>query len=244
MGWRRALRPKSGPRDEPRHAGRRRFRSVARENGGGMDRGARCKRHPVRPHQLGVAGALRSAHRRARDGAHRASPYGRRSEDAGRTVSLERHARFGAPRPADARPAYRAGAARCAQPFRCAHRRAARGEGHMITGLSHVSIVVPDLDAAAARLKTVYGLSIGEVKVNEEQGVRLAYAELGNARIELMEPSRPGSPVARFLERNPQGGIHHFALSVDSVDGTVRAIPAAGVRAVAEGKGPPYVHGE
>ena len=56
----------------------------------------------------------------------------------------------------------------------------------MISGLSHVSIVVPDLAAAARRLRDMYGLVIGEAKVNEEQGVRLAYVELGNARIELM----------------------------------------------------------
>ena len=114
----------------------------------------------------------------------------------------------------------------------------------MITGFSHVSIVVPNLDTAAARLKSVYGLSIGEVKVNEEQGVRLAYAELGNARIELMEPSRPDSPVAKFLERNPKGGIHHFCLGVDSVDATAQAIAADGVRVLGQGKQQLNVHGE
>ena len=114
----------------------------------------------------------------------------------------------------------------------------------MITGLSHVSIVVPDLDAAAARLQAVYGLEVGAAKVNEEQGVRLAYAELGNARIELMEPSRPGSPVAKFLERNPKGGIHHFCLSVENVDATARAIGAQGVRVLGEGKAQLNVHGE
>ena len=114
----------------------------------------------------------------------------------------------------------------------------------MITGLSHVSIVVPDLAAAAARLKKVYGLTVGETKVNEEQGVRLAYAELGNARIELMEPSRPDSPVAKFLERNPRGGIHHFCLGVDSVEATAQAISAEGVRVLGEGKSQLNVHGE
>lgn len=114
----------------------------------------------------------------------------------------------------------------------------------MITGLSHVSIVVPDLEAAAARLKQVFGLEVGEAKLNEEQGVRLAYAELGNARIELMEPSRPGSPLARFLERNPKGGIHHFCVSVDSVDATAQAIAAQGVRVLGEGKAQSNVHGE
>ena len=114
----------------------------------------------------------------------------------------------------------------------------------MITGLSHVSLVVPDLDAARERLKQVYGLTLGEPQVNEQQGVRLAYVELPNARIELMEPSRPDSPIAKFLERNPKGGIHHFCLAVDSVDATAEAIAARGVRVLGEGKPQRNVHGE
>lgn len=114
----------------------------------------------------------------------------------------------------------------------------------MITGLSHVSIVVPDLDAAAARLRQLYGLAVGEPKVNEEQGVRLAYADLGNARIELMEPSRSGSPVAKFLERNPKGGIHHFCLAVDSVEATAQAITDHGARVLGDGAAQLNVHGE
>lgn len=114
----------------------------------------------------------------------------------------------------------------------------------MITGLSHVSIVVPSLDAAAKRLKEVYGLTLGEAHLNEQQGVRLAYAELGNARIELMEPARPGSPVSKFLERNPNGGIHHFCLSVDSVEATARDIGDKGARVLGDGKLQKNVHGE
>ena len=113
----------------------------------------------------------------------------------------------------------------------------------MITGLSHVSIVVPSLVKAAARLKDVYGLDIGEPKVNEQQGVRLAYVELGNARIELMEPSRPDSPVAKFLERHPHGGIHHFSLSVDDVEATTREIAGRGARVLGDGR-QQNVHGE
>ena len=73
----------------------------------------------------------------------------------------------------------------------------------MITGLNHVSIVVPDIAAAARQLSEKYGLAVGPRMENAEQGVRLAYVELGAARIELIEPSRPDSPVAKFLERNP-----------------------------------------
>ncbi|MBX9810063.1 MAG: methylmalonyl-CoA epimerase [Burkholderiales bacterium] len=114
----------------------------------------------------------------------------------------------------------------------------------MITGLSHVSIVVPDLRAAAQRLGEVYGLTLGETKVNEQQGVRLAYVELGNARIELMEPARPDSPVSKFLERNPAGGIHHFCLEVDNVEAATKAIGEKGVRVLGEGRPQRNVHGQ
>jgi methylmalonyl-CoA/ethylmalonyl-CoA epimerase len=105
----------------------------------------------------------------------------------------------------------------------------------MFTGFSHVSIVVPDLEAAARQLKDVYGLEVGERKVNVEQGVRLAYVDLGNAKIELMEPSRPDSPVAKFLERNPRGGIHHLSLNVDNVEATGRALGGKGVDLLGDG---------
>ncbi len=113
----------------------------------------------------------------------------------------------------------------------------------MITGLSHVSIVVPSLEAATRELESKYGLKIGAIKVNAEQGVRLACVGLGNARIELMEPSRADSPVAKFLERNPQGGIHHFCLNVDDVAATSGAITAKGARVLGDGT-QKNVHGE
>jgi len=114
----------------------------------------------------------------------------------------------------------------------------------VITGLSHVSIVVPDLAAALEKLRKMYGLAGGGIKVNEEQGVRMAYIDLGNAKIELMEPSRPDSPVAKFLERNPKGGIHHFCLGVDSVEQTTNELTAAGAQVLGAGKVQLNVHGE
>jgi methylmalonyl-CoA/ethylmalonyl-CoA epimerase len=106
----------------------------------------------------------------------------------------------------------------------------------MITGFSHVSIVVPDLAAAAQQLKDTYGLQVGAPRVNEQQGVRLAYVELGNARIELMEPARADSPVAKFLERNPGGGIHHFCLEVDSVARAKTELANKGARVLGSGE--------
>jgi methylmalonyl-CoA/ethylmalonyl-CoA epimerase len=103
----------------------------------------------------------------------------------------------------------------------------------MITGFNHVSIVVPNLQAAIERLQSVYGLSAGEPKVNEQQGVRLVWVDLGNASLELMEPSRPDSPIAKFLQRNPTGGIHHLS-----------ALAAHGTRALGDGKPQFNVHGD
>ena len=114
----------------------------------------------------------------------------------------------------------------------------------MITSLSHVSIVVPDLAAALEKLRATYGLTAGTIKVNEEQGVRMTYIDLGNAKIELMEPSRPDSPVAKFLERNPRGGIHHFCLGVDNVEQTTNELTAAGAQVLGGGKVQLNVHGE
>lgn len=114
----------------------------------------------------------------------------------------------------------------------------------MITGLNHVSIVVPDLAAATARLESVYGLKAGKPQVNEEQGVRLVWIELPNAKLELMQPTRPDSPVARFLERNPQGGIHHFCLNVDDLGSTLGMLARHEVKALGGGKEQRSVHGD
>lgn len=114
----------------------------------------------------------------------------------------------------------------------------------MITGLSHVSIAVPSLEVAAKRLKDLYGLEAGAAKVNEQQGVRLAYVELPNARVELMEPLRPDSPISRFLERNPQGGIHHFCLNVDDVNATAAGLGKRGARVLGDGAPQKNVRGQ
>lgn len=114
----------------------------------------------------------------------------------------------------------------------------------MFSGLSHVSIVVPDLEVAIRALGEKYGLIVGARVVNAEQGVRLAYVDLGNARIELMEPSRPDSPVAKFLERNPKGGIHHFSMHVRDMDAATEALAGKGVRVLGDDNPKMNVAGE
>jgi methylmalonyl-CoA/ethylmalonyl-CoA epimerase len=114
----------------------------------------------------------------------------------------------------------------------------------MINSLTHISIVVPDIEAAARQLRERYGLEVGARMVNAEQGVRLAYVALGGAKIELMEPTRGDSPVAKFLERNPKGGIHHFCLGVDDVAKAAQEFTGKGVRMLGDGKPQHNVAGE
>jgi methylmalonyl-CoA/ethylmalonyl-CoA epimerase len=111
-------------------------------------------------------------------------------------------------------------------------------------GFNHVSIAVPDIEAAKRMLAERYGLAAGETMSNEQQGVRLAYVDLGNAKIELIEPSRPDSPISKFLERNPRGGIHHFCLGVDDVAATAHALREKSVRILGDGRAQANVAGQ
>lgn len=110
-----------------------------------------------------------------------------------------------------------------------------------VTGLSHVAIAVPDIAAAAVALEQKLGVKAGKVYENAEQMVRLAYVDLGNARIELIAPLGPDAPLNKFLEANPGGGLHHVAFNVGDVAAALAAITGAGVRQA--GKTGRNVHG-
>lgn len=81
------------------------------------------------------------------------------------------------------------------------------------TGCDHVALAVPDLEAACEALSIRFGLKAGPPKEVPAQGIRIAYVDLGNLKLELMEPTDENSAVARFLAKRPRGGLHHIALS-------------------------------
>ena len=114
----------------------------------------------------------------------------------------------------------------------------------MFSHLAHVSIAVPDLQAAIDTLAARYGLAAGEIMENPQQQVRMTYIELANARIELMAPTGPASPIAAFLARNPRGGIHHFSLGTVDVASTADALRAEGVQVLGDPSTQRNVHGE
>jgi methylmalonyl-CoA/ethylmalonyl-CoA epimerase len=82
-----------------------------------------------------------------------------------------------------------------------------------VTGCDHIALAVPDLEATIALFRDQFGVTVGPTKDVPEQGMRLAYAELGNLRLELMEPTSPESPLTGFLAKRPAGGLHHICLT-------------------------------
>jgi methylmalonyl-CoA/ethylmalonyl-CoA epimerase len=118
----------------------------------------------------------------------------------------------------------------------------------MIGKLNHVALAVPDLAAASATWRDTLGARVSESQALPEQGVTVVFVELGNTRIELLEPLGPDSPIAGFLARHPSGGMHHVCFEVADiavacarlVDGGARVLgqPATG----AHGKPVVFLH--
>ena len=77
----------------------------------------------------------------------------------------------------------------------------------MIGRLNHVAIVTPDLEAAAAVYRDTLGAKVYEATDMPEHGVTTVFVELPNTKIELLVPLGENSPIAKFLEKNPSGGI-------------------------------------
>ena len=79
----------------------------------------------------------------------------------------------------------------------------------MIGRLNHVAIAVPDLDAAAARYRETLGAKVSAPQDEPDHGVTVVFVELPNSKIELLQPLGADSPIAKYLEKNPGGGMHH-----------------------------------
>jgi methylmalonyl-CoA/ethylmalonyl-CoA epimerase len=113
----------------------------------------------------------------------------------------------------------------------------------MIGRLNHVAIAVPDLDAAAARYRELLGAEVGTPRVLAEHGVTVVFVTLPNSKIELMQPLGKDSPVAKFLEKNPGGGMHHICFEVSDLADAAARLVAGGARLLGDGKPKIGAHG-
>ncbi len=113
----------------------------------------------------------------------------------------------------------------------------------MIGRLNHVAIVVPDIAAAAANYRESLGAKVSEPIAIPHQGVTVVFIELPNTKIELLQPLGDNSPVAKFLENNPSGGIHHISLEVDEIFAARDKLKASGKRVLGDGDPKTGAHG-
>src|ERR1700733_10227859 len=104
----------------------------------------------------------------------------------------------------------------------------------MITKIDHLGIAVPSLDQAIPYYEKALGLKCGRREEVASQKVRTAFFTVGEVHLELLEPTSPESPIAKFLEKNPSGGIHHLAFGVDDVESQLRQAAGTGVKLINE----------
>jgi methylmalonyl-CoA/ethylmalonyl-CoA epimerase len=114
----------------------------------------------------------------------------------------------------------------------------------MIGRLNHVAIAVRNIAQAAKVYRDILGASVSEVVPQPEHGVSTVFISLPNAKIELLEPLGAGSPIEKFLERNPDGGIHHLCYEVDDILAARERLKASGARVLGDEEPKIGAHGK
>ena len=114
----------------------------------------------------------------------------------------------------------------------------------MIGRLNHVAIAVKNLAAATAVYEKTLGATVTPPLPQPEHGVTVVFINLPNTKIELLEPLGAGSPIAKFLEKNADGGIHHVCYEVDDIIAARDQWTAAGARVLGDGTPRIGAHGK
>ncbi|AZO74803.1 MAG: methylmalonyl-CoA epimerase [Mesorhizobium sp.] len=114
----------------------------------------------------------------------------------------------------------------------------------MLGRLNHVALAVPDLAAASAAYREMLGARLSEPQALPEHGVTVVFVDVGNTKIELLEPLGDASPIAAFLERNPSGGMHHVCYEVDDILAARDHLKASGARVLGDGNPKIGAHGK
>lgn len=114
----------------------------------------------------------------------------------------------------------------------------------MIGRLNHVAIAVKDLAQSAAMYRNMLGAKVSAPLPQPEHGVTVVFIELPNTKVELLEPLGEGSPIAKFLERNADGGMHHICYEVDDILAARDKLKAAGARVLGSGEPRIGAHGK
>jgi methylmalonyl-CoA/ethylmalonyl-CoA epimerase len=114
----------------------------------------------------------------------------------------------------------------------------------MIGKLNHVAIAVPDLEEAARSYRETLGARVSAPRPEPDHGVTTIFVELPNTKIELLQPLGANSPIAKFLERNPDGGMHHLCYEVEDIIAARDQLKAKGARVLGDGNPKIGAHGK
>jgi methylmalonyl-CoA/ethylmalonyl-CoA epimerase len=113
----------------------------------------------------------------------------------------------------------------------------------MLGRLNHVALAVPDLEKAAALYREKLGARVSARQELPEHGVAVVFVDVDNTRIELMEPLGENSPIAAFLARNTDGGMHHLCYEVADIRAAREELQRAGARILGDGEPKVGSHG-
>ena len=113
----------------------------------------------------------------------------------------------------------------------------------MIGRINHIAIAVPDLAAATGRWRDDLGAECSAPHDLPEHGVRIVFVSQPNGKVELMEPLGETSPIAGFLAKNPDGGMHHICYEVADILAARDRLVAGGVRVLGDGEPKIGAHG-
>ena len=114
----------------------------------------------------------------------------------------------------------------------------------MIGRLNHVAIAVRDLAKASALYRDTLGAKVSEPLAQPTHGVTVVFIELPNTKIELLEPLGKNSPIAKFLEKNADGGMHHICYEVGDILAARDKLKAGGARVLGDGTPKIGAHGK
>jgi methylmalonyl-CoA/ethylmalonyl-CoA epimerase len=114
----------------------------------------------------------------------------------------------------------------------------------MIGRLNHVAVAVKDIAAASRTYRDTLGAEISGPEAMPEHGVTVVFVVLPNTKVELLEPLGEGSPIAGFLEKNPNGGIHHVCYEVEDILAARDRLVATGARVLGDGTPKTGAHGK
>ena len=103
----------------------------------------------------------------------------------------------------------------------------------MLKKIYHLGYAVHDITAATRFYEEHFGARVGEPEEVEEQGIVAAMFAVGESEIELLKPTRPDSPVGKFLEKRGEG-FHHVAFQVDDLEAALRKLKESGVDLIDE----------